>query len=260
MMDMDRLLEDTQCDFWWYPADIGIVTRKEITYTHSKRQEKLYNAVVRVQNKSAKIPRLVQEVLSAHAGVPSEWRLAAPSLSDSLEKTLEDEGYRLNTESITYTLGVDAARPADPDHIVVRHIQTAQGIIDQHAVMDRAFDRKGPLSQPDIAQHLRNSTGPNARTHRFVAYSSTSEEPLCTASFNSYPALGVGFLWGGGTVPDARGQGLYTAIMTARIRHARKLGLHTVGLYAMTNTSAPIVAAQGFDAHGPVRFWGKDRA
>jgi len=260
MKTMDQVLEQTQCDFWWLPPDVNSVAREEIAYTHSSRPEKLYNSVVRIQKDDVRTSALVTEVGNAHTGGPSEWRVAAPSLSDQLERCLENNGYHLNFECRAFTICTDAKRPTNSDHIVVRHVQTEQGIIDQYAVQDLAFDRQTPLTATEIAHHLANSTGAEARTHRFVAYDRATGAPLCSASFNSFPRLGFGFLWGGGTIPSARGQGAYSAIMTARMRHAHALGLRNVGLYAITTTSAPIVAAQGFEAHGPVRCWLRPRS
>ena len=64
-------------------------------------------------------------------------------------------------------------------------------------------------------------------------------------------------MWGGATLPEARGQGTYTALVTARMADARSLGLARIGLYAIIDTSGPIVEKQGFEKHGLVTFWFK---
>jgi hypothetical protein len=254
--DMDIVLEQTQCDFWWQPSDVTVEHRPEISYLHAPRPTRLYNNVVRVRAPSDQHLRLIEEVNEAHGDGPSEWRLATPSLSDQLEAALLGAGYEMREECIATTMAVTASRPPAPAGIEVRHVQTTEGLIDQYKTISRAFNRADqPVSEADLAHHLQLSTGPNARCHRFVAYDTDTDEPLCAAAFNSYPDLGFGFLWGGGTVTQARGRGVYTAIMTARMAHARQLGLTHVGLYALTTTSAPILARQGFDAHGRLRMW-----
>ena len=55
-----------------------------------------------------------------------------------------------------------------------------------------------------------------------------------------------------------RGRGAYTALLATRMEYARRAGIGVVGLYARETTSAPIVAAQGFERFGEARQW--DRA
>ena len=73
-----------------------------------------------------------------------------------------------------------------------------------------------------------------------------------------FSQLSFAFMWGGCTVPHARGRGVYSALVTKRMEYARKYGVERLGLYAMRDTSGPIVAAQRFDKHGSVHFWGRD--
>jgi GNAT superfamily N-acetyltransferase len=68
-------------------------------------------------------------------------------------------------------------------------------------------------------------------------------------------ALGLAFLWAGCTIAEARGRGLYSAVVSARIDWARQRGLQLVGLYALTTTSSPVVAKQGFTRHGGLTHW-----
>jgi hypothetical protein len=44
-------------------------------------------------------------------------------------------------------------------------------------------------------------------------------------------------------------------VLEARVRKARELGLSHVGLYAVTDTSAPIVLRQGFRRYGAMTYW-----
>jgi len=238
------------------PADAHLVERPEITYVHSQRAERLYNSVLRVRAPRSEHARLVAEVTQRHAHTESEWRLSEASRTDGLTQILQAHGFTPRTQCIAYTLSVDAPRPAVPDDIVVRQVQTRADLITLYATMDRSFEREVRVhDDKDLDHYLRLGVGPEARTHGFVAYDKTTDEPLCAAAYNSYDALGIGFLWGGGTVPHARGRGVYSAITTTRLAHARTRGLHHVGLYAIHDTSAPIVAAQGFEAHGTVHFW-----
>jgi hypothetical protein len=59
-------------------------------------------------------------------------------------------------------------------------------------------------------------------------------------------------------VPEARGRGAYSAVLAARAKRAAQLGLRYIGLYAIGDTSAPIVARQGFARHGAMTYWQRE--
>ncbi len=256
---MDEILEHATADFWWLPQHATVVNRTEITYVHSPVPARLYNAVARVSAPMARYGALIDEVSEAHRERPSDWRLAAPSLDDALQRLLEGRGYRLASEAIATSIAVDAPRPPMPDWVEIRQVTTRSELLAQYDVMGRAFGNKTrDIPDEELDHHVSNSIGPDARCRRFLAIDRANDRPVATASYNVFEALGFGFLWGGSTLPDARGRGVYSALVTARMQDARARGLNHVGLHAMTTTSAPILARQGFEAHGPYRVWQHD--
>jgi GNAT superfamily N-acetyltransferase len=63
-------------------------------------------------------------------------------------------------------------------------------------------------------------------------------------------ANGVARLWGGVVVPSARGQGIYRAVLDARLSYAADRGA-TMGLVkGKIDTSGPILRRAGFTAYG----------
>ena len=78
---------------------------------------------------------------------------------------------------------------------------------------------------------------------------------LGITGINIYPDLRFGFLWGGGTVPEARGRGAYSAVVARRMDHAKQIGLDLAGVYARIDTSSPIVARQGLERFGSMTYW-----
>lgn len=66
-------------------------------------------------------------------------------------------------------------------------------------------------------------------------------------------------IWAGCVVPEARGHGIYTSLLAARVEVARALGFSALGLYAKVDTSAPIVAAQGFERFGLMTHFERDK-
>lgn len=256
---MDEILESAVADFWWLPPHATVVSRPEITYVHSPVHARLYNTVARVSAPSVRYEALLDEVGAAHRERPSDWKLAAPSLDDTLEGMLEGRGYRLAAEAIATSIAVDATRPPTPDWVAIHQVTTRAALRAQYDVMDQAFGNETrDVPDEELDHHLSNSVGPDARCRRFLAIDLATDRPVATASYNIFQALGFGFLWGGSTVPEARGRGAYSALVTARMQDARARGLHHVGLHAMTTTSAPILARQGFEAHGPCRVWQYD--
>ncbi len=66
---------------------------------------------------------------------------------------------------------------------------------------------------------------------------------------------GGGFGGGGAPPPAARGRGAYSALVAARVAAAAELGASLVGIFAKTDTSAPIVGKQGFRRIGRKSYW-----
>jgi GNAT superfamily N-acetyltransferase len=61
---------------------------------------------------------------------------------------------------------------------------------------------------------------------------------------------GVARLWGGAVVPSARGQGIYRAVLDARLSYAVAHGATMALVKGRTDTSGPILRRAGFAAYG----------
>ena len=88
-----------------------------------------------------------------------------------------------------------------------------------------------------------------------MARDAATGEALAAGGLTVFAAQRFGFLWAGGTAPEARRRGAYAALVAARVAAARALGLTHVGLYARVDTSAPIAEANGFRRGGPMTYW-----
>ena len=86
---IDIRFEQAMCDHWWVQDNARIVRRPEIEYLISHKNTGLYNAVVRIDPEYKDIHGLIEEVLQAHEGKESAWRLGAPSYTTRLEKSLQ---------------------------------------------------------------------------------------------------------------------------------------------------------------------------
>jgi GNAT superfamily N-acetyltransferase len=62
-------------------------------------------------------------------------------------------------------------------------------------------------------------------------------------------------LWGAATLPDARGHGVYRAVLAERLRAGVELGATTALVKGRLATSAPILLRAGFRHHGDERAY-----
>ena len=71
------------------------------------------------------------------------------------------------------------------------------------------------------------------------------EQPVCAARMELYPGTGFAGLWGGGTVAEWRGRGIYRALVAHRARIAAEAGYRYLQVDA-SDDSRPILARLGF--------------
>ena len=252
---MDETIERTMSDFFWVPDDVGVVERPEIVYLYSDRDTSLFNQVTRTRAEADRLPELIAEVHEAHAGRPSRWSVPCTIPREPLENALASEGYGPAVEHFAYAIAVEEYEDRPAPGIVVRDVDSMETLLDCIEVSNRAFDIERPHTDADLRGELAACTAQNPRVHRFVAYDEATGAPLSSGGMSLFPLLGVGFLWAGGTVPEARGRGAYSAVLKARVHRAQACDLTHVGLYAVIETSAPIVDRQGFRRYGPMTFW-----
>ncbi|NYI43321.1 GNAT superfamily N-acetyltransferase [Nocardioides aromaticivorans] len=62
-------------------------------------------------------------------------------------------------------------------------------------------------------------------------------------------------LWGGVVLPEARGRGVYRAVLAARLAYAREVGADLAIVKGRVETSGPILRRAGFAAFGQERSW-----
>jgi len=79
----------------------------------------------------------------------------------------------------------------------------------------------------------------------FAVLAMAGEQPVCAARMELYPGTGFAGLWGGGTVEEWRGRGIYRALIAYRARIAAELGYRYLQVDA-SDDSRPILARLGF--------------
>lgn len=247
----DLTLERTQWDTFWLPDDARAVDRPELGYTTCPADFTYLNNVYRARLSESDVNAAVDEVRRAHEGRASRWSVVDASTPASLTRALQDAGYAAVHAHRATWLEVDRWTDVESGHTVrrVRDRATLEALLDVGAA---AFGTRGRPDDAAMKQQLE-ACGPGQRVQRFVVFD--GERPVSGGGLNLYPELGFGFLWAGGTVPDARGRGAYRALLGARVQAARDAGLRAVGLYARVNTSLPIVQRLGFTTGGWMHAW-----
>ena len=145
-----------------------------------------------------------------------------------------------------------ASEPAPAPHIEVRTIDTAEQYLEAVAV-DWAV-----WSFSDAERKRRRAT----EVDRFDATHAAGTAHHW-AAFDEGRAIGFGraldmdggvALMGGAVLPEARGRGVYRALVHARWKHAVARGTPLLVVQA-GHMSAPVLAGLGFETHGEIRLF-----
>lgn len=253
MLSVDEVLERTQWDFFWLPEDARVVEREALLYSVCERDVLGLNVVKRTRAEPHRLPEAVDEVVQAHRRVQSRWMVTPSCARPELEACLSDAGYVRGHTHVASALEVHQLDVKLSNDLSARGVVDLAGMRDWIAVSNAAFGRQLTRDPRFLVRELAQCTGPGARVHRFVVYE--GETPISSGGLSVFPELSFGFLWAGGTRPEARGRGGYRALLAARATRASELGLKRVGLYARVETSAPVVARVGFEEHGFMTYW-----
>ncbi len=252
----DELLERSQWDLFWVPDDVTKVVRDELAYIHCPRDRHYLNMVTRTRAVAERLPGLVDEVSRAHAGRRSRWLVPPTYDTAPLERALANGGYARDDAYRVSVIACDAyRRRPSPGGICVTQVETLDELELSFRASSAAFGDPGPRTSDQPQRDLALCSGPHPRVVRVLATDEMSGEALGCGNMTIFTELRFGLLWGGGTAPDARGRGIYSALLAQRIDAAARRGLDRVGLLANVETSAPIVARQGFEQHGLAHYW-----
>ncbi len=248
-MDIDRLLERSQWDFFWLPDDCAVVERPELLYAVCPRDWMTANVVTRIR--SDRPGPLLDEVLMAHEGRATRVLVCPQNRTPALLEALEERGFGVGGEFSAFSL--DVATDVGPGAVEVRSVEDLRSLHAWLEVTSAAFGQpitRGPF---DDERDLELMRGPTQRAWRYVAWE--DGRAVGAGGLTSFPELGIGLLWAGAVVPSARGKGVYTGLLRARLERSKAEGLERVALYAKRTTSAPIVRAKGFTEHGRMTYF-----
>jgi len=183
------------------------------------------------------------------AGLDVEWRVFSHDGPPGLEAVLADAGFAPDPTE-TFMVFDLAALPdvgVIPQGVVVRRVTDVDGLRDAMAVRAEAFGDANPGLARELAARLADSA-----LALFVAYA--DGRPLASGRLEAPEDRPFAGLYGGGVAPDARGRGLYRALVAARAAEARRQGRQYLSVDA-ADTSRPLLERMGFQALATVRGW-----
>ncbi|MEU6386122.1 GNAT family N-acetyltransferase [Streptomyces bauhiniae] len=213
--------------------------------------ERGWNGVVWSGLDAAGADRAIEEQIAYFTGLglDFEWKLYGHDGPEDLGERLSSAGFR--AEDPETLMAGEIARLALeerlPDGVRLVRAADAVGVGLVVAVHERVFGTDGTA----LREHLlaRLAAGPGTV---LAVVALAGEEPVASARLELVPGGDFAGLWGGGTVEEWRGRGLYRALVAHRARVAAAHGcrhvqvdasamsrpvLERLGLHALTTTT-----------------------
>jgi GNAT superfamily N-acetyltransferase len=182
--------------------------------------------------------------LFAERGEAFEWKVHGHDLPPDLTVRLRAAGFEPEpTETIVIApLALVAGEPRLPDGVLLREV-TARADFDRIAAMEnRVWDEDhGYLADTLEGQQAAD---PDSLT---VVLADAGEVTVCAGWIRYERGSEFGTLWGGGTLPDWRGRGIYRALVAYRANLAAARGYRYLEVDA-SDDSRPILERLGFTA------------
>src|SRR5690349_8729438 len=150
-----------------------------------------------------------------------EWKHYAHDRPADLGKRLEKAGFRADEpETLMVAAVSDQARDVRlPDGVHITEVSDAAGVDLLVAVSEQAFGHAIPWLRPRLLGQLANAP---ENTQILVAMA--GDVPISSARMDLIPGTSFAGLWGGGTLEQWRGKGIYRALVAHRARRAAELG------------------------------------
>lgn len=239
-----EMLRRAMSDFWWTPDSVTILEEEVATIVYSEADERIFNQVIPhgpIPETQAFIERVVKLQ-------PGRSRWVCTEVCDlRLFNQLQRNGYRAEEEHGAFVIDVDDLSKKKND-VVIHNVKNMDMMKKMYRMRIEIFGGIFPSNEQQLELELQQCSQENPKVERFVA--EVDGELAGTGSITYFENLNFAFIWAGGVREDFRGRGIYTSLLQARAKACRERGIQYLGLYARNKSSAPIVAAQGFEKVG----------
>ncbi|NML52778.1 GNAT family N-acetyltransferase [Streptomyces sp. R302] len=175
-------------------------------------------------------------------GVPFEWKLYGHDGPADLGARLLTAGFEAEEPETLLVAEASAQGGAVPlpDGVELRDVTDPEGVRQVVEVYERAFG----TDSSDLGRRLLDRLAADPGTVTAVL-ALADGVPVSAARLELYPGTDFAGLWGGGTVEQWRGRGLYRALVAHRARVAAVHGHRWLQVDAAP-TSRPILQRLGF--------------
>lgn len=193
--------------------------------------------------------------LAARGEVPGpefEWKLYGHDRPADLGDRLRAAGFVAEPAETLLVGRVAelAAMPVEPPPgITLRVVTDEEGV----ELMMEAHRRAFGSDRPRIRELMLNLLRDEPETIEAVV-AMAGDTPVSAARMEMRPGCPFAGLWGGGTVPEWRGHGIYRLLVAHRARVARERGIRYVQVDA-SDDSRPILERLGFQVLGVTVPW-----
>ncbi|WP_161883000.1 GNAT family N-acetyltransferase [Deinococcus alpinitundrae] len=195
----------------------------------------------------AALDSLIAETI-AHFGTDPhiqefEWKTRGHDAPADLPQRLTAQGFQAeDPETVMLGEALALARPVElPGGVTLRRIDNQADpypdLLQAATAQVLAFG--APSSADDLLRRIEKGAG---QVEVWVA--ETEREMLCVGRLEIIPGTAFAGLWGGGTLPEWRGRGLYRALTAARARSALSRGVRYLHSDC-TEDSRPILERGG---------------
>lgn len=237
-----------------YPGMRREVVGEIIRLVHTKKEEG-DGAVIYSRLDETEVEETMREQIAYFESIEQdfEWKVYDYDTPPDLKERLAARGFEVEDPDAIMVLDLEEVPEPllQPVAHWVKRITGPEGIKDvmavEEAVWDGDYDDLGRFLARTLAEHPRLLSV-------YVAY--IDEKPV-SAGWTIYPEGSVfGSLWGGSTLSEYRGRGLYTALLAIRAQEARKRRVRFLTVDA-SPMSRPILEKFGFQviAHAQACKW-----
>lgn len=171
-----------------------------------------------------------------------------PKETPGLAGCLESHGYQREMSETVLVLHREAFHQIGPASCIVHEVTTVEDLRQVLALDNLVF--RDPIPDSDGMARELARLGSHRRLFFIRGEDGTAKGAGGLTHFS-----GWSLLWGGETHPGYRRQGLYRAVLVARMDVIKQTNATFAAVYANNETSMPILRNAGFEPIGTIEVW-----
>ncbi len=179
-------------------------------------------------------------------GQKFEWKVYDYDRPADLARRLLAQGFTAEDEEALMVAEVSSL-PTDvslPDGITLLPVSNGAGVALLIEVHEKVFGTDHSQLRRSLLTQLRDAPEMTA-----MVVAMAGDQPVCSARIEFFPGREFASLWGGGTMPNWRGRGIYRALVAYRAQLAAARGYRYLQVDASAD-SQPILTRLGFVSLG----------